>query len=184
MLATFALLSLVACEFEKIQIAQPPALVAVHGVLSASAPSQVVLLERTRNGSVTVYGTPFDPSDLVTSGHGIAETGARVRLITPAGDTVEAIEDALVRDDRKGQGVYRFAIPGSSLVRGAEYRLLVNTSDLETLTARTSVPDGVPALASTSRVFDRTRDTAVVSWLPSPNARAYFVRIESPFGPR
>lgn len=182
-LLAFVLLSLAACEFEKIQIPVPPARVALHGVLSASAPTQVVLLERTRNGSVTVYGTPFDPSDLVTSGHGIAEAGAHVQLITPEGDTIEAVEDALVRDDQKGQGVYRIPLAGSALERGAEYHLLVHTLPGEVLSARTSVPDGVPAMSATSRVFDRSRDTAVISWLPSANARGYFVRIESPFGP-
>ena len=45
-------------------------------MLSATAPSQVVLLERTRNGSVQLIAPPFDVTDPVVSDEGIAETGA------------------------------------------------------------------------------------------------------------
>jgi len=33
-------------------------------------------------------------------------------------------------------------------------------------------------------VFDRSRDTITVEWPETPGARSYFVRIETPFGPR
>ena len=38
----------VACEIEKVEIPRPDRALALHGVLSASAYSQVVLLERTK----------------------------------------------------------------------------------------------------------------------------------------
>src|SRR6185503_2635843 len=98
--------------------------------------------------------------------------------------TVAAIEDNKVRDDQKGAGIYRFAIDGSTLQRGADYRLLVTTSKGEELTARTSVPAGAPAMIAVTRTFDRTTDAVTLSWPAAPGARAYWVRIESPFGPR
>ncbi len=53
-LVALSLLTLLgsACEIEKAAIARPPAQLALHGMLSATAPSQVVLLEHTRTGSV------------------------------------------------------------------------------------------------------------------------------------
>jgi len=173
-----------ACEIEKVQIPVPPAQVSLHSVLSASAPSQVVLLERTRNGSVTVYGTPFDLEDPVSGDQGIAESGATVRLVTPAGDTLDAVEDNLVRDDKKGAGIYRFALDGASLQRGARYRLLVSTKNGEQLTAVTAVPNGAPAMLPVPRTFERTSDTVELTWTAVTGARAYWVRVETPFGPR
>lgn len=184
-LATAAgIVAMAGCEIEKVQIPQPPSQVAMHAVLSASAASQVVLLERTRNGSVTVYGSPFDLADPVVSDHGIAEPGASVRMVTPAGDTIDAIEDSQVRDDRKGAGIYRFALSGTALQRGARYRLLVNTTQGEQLVAETIVPSGAPAMSALSRTFDRSGDTVTLSWPAAAAARAYWVRVETPFGPR
>ena len=76
----------------------------MHAVLSPSAATQVVLLERTRNGSVFIIAPPFDLADPVVSDEGIAETGALVLLLTPAGDTLVAREDNTVRGDGKGIG--------------------------------------------------------------------------------
>src|SRR3954466_4051196 len=49
-----------ACEIEKVGIQPTESMVSLHGVLSASASSQVVLLERTRNGTVRMFAPPFD----------------------------------------------------------------------------------------------------------------------------
>jgi hypothetical protein len=178
------LLLLAGCELDEVVIPRTEARVAVHGVLSASAPTQVVLLERTRNGSVFLLGPPFDLVDPVVSDEGIAESGATVRLTTPSGQTLLAREDKTVRDDGKGAGIYRFALPGAALERGGAYRLSVRTAKGEELAAETSVPSGVAAAAAEQRVFDRTRDTVVLEWPAVPGARSYFVRIETPFGPR
>jgi hypothetical protein len=180
-LALLALL--VACELEKVGIPRTDARVSMHSVLSASAPTQVVLLERTRNGSVSIIAPPFDLADPVVTDEGIAESGATVSLTTPGGQTLVAREDREVRGDGKGGGIYRFALPGSSLVRGGTYRLTVLTTKGETLTAETSVPEGDPAFASTQRVFDRVQDTVILEWPAAPGARSYLVRIETPFGP-
>jgi hypothetical protein len=156
----------------------------MHGVLSASAPTQMVLLERTRNGSVGILAPPFDLPNPSITDEGIAETGALVGLITPAGDTLFAIEDNLVRGDGKGQGNYRIYLPGDSLDRSGAYRLSVRSTRGEELFAETSVPDGIAAITAAQRVFDRSRDTVVIDWPAAPGARSYLVRIETPFGPR
>jgi hypothetical protein len=153
-------------------------------VLSASAATQVVLLERTRSGLFAIFAPPFDLADPVVSDEGIAESGAAVRLTTPDGQVLQAREDNTVRGDNKGQGIYRFALSGAELQRGATYRLSVQTIKGDVLTAETSVPGGVAAAVAEQRVFDRSRDTVVVEWPAAPGARSYLVRIETPFGPR
>src|SRR5436190_741905 len=140
--AVFALSLLVllasACELEKVAINRPANIVALHGMLSATAPSQVVLLERTRNGSVQLIAPPFDVTDPVVSDEGIAETGAAVTLQAPNGTIYTASEDNTTRVDGKGQGIYRFMLPGAGLLRNAPYRLTVLTATGATLTAETS----------------------------------------------
>ena len=156
----------------------------LHGVLSASALTQVVLLERTRNGSVQMFAPPFDLADPIVSDEGVAESRAIVRLTTPDGRTLTAVEDNLIRADRKGEGIYRFALPGSALAAGGKYQLSVQTVGGDVLTAETSVPAGNAAVIAEQKVFDRSRDTVVFEWPKSAGARSYFVRIETPFGPR
>lgn len=182
LLLTIGLLA--ACEIEEVAIPRTQVRVAMHGVLSASASTQVVLLERTRNGSLQLFAPPFDLADPIVTDDGIAETSASVHLTTPAGLTLTAREDNTVRDDRKGQGIYRFALPGDALERSGRYRLSVVTTNGDVLTAETSVPSGVAAAVAEQRVFDRARDTVIVEWPATPGARAYSVRIETPFGPR
>jgi len=172
-----------ACEIEKVGIPQPEQLVALHGVLSASAFSQVVLLERTRNGSVAVVGPSFELENPLGSDSGIAESGAIVTLTTPSGATLVAKEDNTELFNT-GEGVYRFSLPGSALERGGTYRLSVLTRTGEKLGAQTIVPGGTPALAAEPRSFDRSTDALIVEWPETPGARSYFVRVETPYGPR
>ena len=169
-------LLLAACEIEEIAIPRTEARVALHGVLSATASSQIVLLERTRNGSVTPLAPPFDQEHPIGSDEGIAEKGAIVSLTTPSGETLVAVENR--------PGVYRFALAGTALERHGTYRLSVLTTRGEVLTAVTSVPAGDPAAAATTRAFDRTGEPVVMEWPAAVGARSYFVRIETPFGPR
>jgi len=178
------LVFLAACEIEEVAIPRTEARLAMHSVLSASAATQVVLLERTRNGSVALFAPPFDLADPIGSDEGIAESGALVTLTTPSGQTLSAQEDLLGRGDGKGAGIYRFALPGAALERGGKYVLLVITTRGEALRAETSVPQGSVAGAASPRVFDRARDTVVIEWPAVAGARSYFVRIETPFGPR
>jgi hypothetical protein len=172
-----------ACELDKTAIPRTEPVLAVHGVLSVSAPTQVVLLERTRAGLVDLVAPSFELEDPIGSDEGIAETGALVTLRAPDGSVIVATEDAATNAG-KGQGVYRFFLAGSSLQRNATYRLSVVTATGELLSAETSVPDGAAAMTPTLGTLDRTSDTLQLSWPASPSARSYFVRIETPFGPR
>ena len=174
----------VACEIEKVEIPRPERLVALHGVLSASAPSQVVLLERTRNGSVAVRAPSFELESPLGSDSGIAENGAIVTLTTPSGTTLVAREDNTIVLGAAGGGVYRFDLPGSALERTGTYRLSVLTRAGERLSASTSVPGGTAALVAEPRDFNRATDELVVEWPKTAGARSYLVRIESPLGPR
>jgi hypothetical protein len=61
---------------------------------------------------------------------------------------------------------------------------LAVTTAGELLSGETSVPQGIAATAAEQRQFDRVRDTAFIQWPASPGARSYYVRIETPFGPR
>ena len=174
------LLVLGACEIEKVGIPRTDAQVALHSVLSASAPNQVVLLERTRNGSIAITAPAFEAPDPVLSDEGIAESGAIITLTTPSGRTLVAREDVTVRGDGRGRGVYRFALPGDSLQRAGTYRLNVRTTRNEVLTADTSVPAGDAAAAPAQDTFDRVQDTLTLEWPAAPGARSYLVRIETP----
>ena len=177
-------LLLAGCEIEEVSIPRTDPRIALHSVLSASAPTQVVLLERTRSGSVLLLAPPFDLTDPVVSDEGIAESNAVVRLTTPDGQTLVAREDNTVRGDGKGAGIYRFALPGDALSRTGTYRLSVRTITGTEISAETSVPTGVADTVAEQRVFDRALDTLLIEWPASPGARSYVVRIETPFGPR
>jgi hypothetical protein len=171
---------LAACELEEVAIPRTETRVALHGVLSATATNQAVLIERTRTGAVA----SFDLDDPVLSAP-LAETNALVELTTPSGQVLQAVEDKDLPENKgQGSGIYRFALDGSALVRGATYRIRVQTSAGGVLTAETSVPDGVAEGIATPLSFDRSKDTLSVQWQAAPGARSYFVRIETPFGPR
>ena len=153
---------------------------ALHGVLSATASDQVVLLERTRSGSVASF-------DLVGTevSDGLAEVDAIVELTLPNGQTIAAVEDK-ARPANKGQGggIYRFALPGAALQRNASYQLSVRTATGERLAASTALPSGAEAQVAEARRFDRASDTMTIAWPAAPGARSYLVRIETPYGPR
>jgi hypothetical protein len=165
-----------ACEVEKVAIPRTAAQVAVHAVLSPTANSQVVLLERTRNGTVSKIAPSFELEDPFGADRGIAEIGAIVTLTTPSGGTLVATEDAL--------GVYRFAYGGFNLQCCVPYRLTVRTTRGELLQAETEIPAALPARVAERRDFDRSRDTLSLVWPSAFRARAYYVRVETPFGPR
>jgi hypothetical protein len=173
-----------ACEIEKVGIQPTQSQLATHGVLSATAFDQVVLLERTRNGTVQSIAPPFDLEVPLVTDEGIAETGAIVSLTTPGGATIFAREDYPARNDGSGRGVYRFPLPGSSLQRNATYRLSVLTAKGEVIKGETVVPGGAVATDAEQRVFDRAGDPMSIQWPAAAGARSYYVRVETPFGPR
>src|SRR5690242_10266446 len=173
----------IGCELDKTPIAAKSPQIVLEGVLNPGTSSQMVLLERSRSGLVYVISPPYDTEDPVTSDEGIPETGATITLITPSGRAIQAIEDSKLNDG-KGQGVYRIPLFGDSLVRNQPYHLLVQTTGGETLSAVTSVPDGITSGLTYHPTFDRVRENLSVTWSASVTAKSYFVRIETPYGPR
>jgi hypothetical protein len=177
-----ALLLLSACTIEEVAIPRTDAKVALHAVLSATAPVQVMLLERTRSGAVNLVAPPFELENPFVNDAGIAEPGALATLVTPSGQTIVGSED--LTPGGSGAGIYRFQLPGELLERNAPYQLTVITTKGERLTAETSVPNGVAAAYRDLQTFDRGGDPLHLEWARAPGARAYMVRVETPFGPR
>jgi hypothetical protein len=171
-----------ACEYDKTAIPRTTPQLALHGVLSASAVDQVVLLERTNSGRVQLNFPAFDLEDAMGSDSGIAETGALMTLTLPGGGTLVAQEDNHGKPGQ-GEGVYRFGIIGPVLKRNETYRLTVITTRGEQLTAETSVPDGTAAMAPTLGTLNRAVEALTLDWPASPTARSYYVWVEGPYGP-
>ena len=169
------------CKFNEITIPQTTPGVVVHAVLNPALLTQVVLVERTLTGRIAINDSVFNPSDPIRSDGGIPVTGARVAITDSSGRTSVGLED--VTDGSLGTGVYRVNF-NAPLQTGGHYTLSVTTPEGEIVTGETRVPQ--PATTSTgalSRTFNRDHDTLNISWNSVPKARAYAVRVESPFGP-
>ena len=174
-----------ACDLGTITVPTTVPSIVVHAVLNTSASSQIVLLERTLNGTVVVNDTAFDASDPIVSGGGIPIDTALVEVTDSTGRTFVGVEDnTLPINSGRGQGVYRLPLPGTQLVAGGRYRLHIRTAHGEEVTAFTRVPRAeVTSFGGITRTFNRDHDTLRVAWNRVADARTYTVRIESPFGP-
>lgn len=173
-----------ACELGTVDVPRTTPTVVVHGVLNPSASTQVVLLERTLTGTTNIPDTSFDSTDPIVSAGGIPITGALVQIIDSTGRIFPAVEDLTVLTNGKGAGVYRFALPGTSLVLGGRYQLRVRTSQGETVNAFTRIPRATGRVfGALTRTINRDHDTLFIQWNRATAARSYMVRVESPFGP-
>lgn len=175
-----ALLS--ACTFDEITVPQTKPTIVVHAVLNPLALSQVVLLERTLTGAITVSDTtPFDPANPIATAGGIPVNGATVEIVDSTGRATRGVEDKTAGGG--GTGVYRVTFT-TTLRLGARYQLRIRTAEGEEITASTRIPR--PDASSTgalTRTFNRDRDTLLIGWNRASLARTYVVRVESPFGP-
>ena len=172
------------CSLGEVTVSKTVPVVVVHSVLNPSATNQVVLVERTLSGAVTIPDTAFDPIDPIVSGGGIPVSGALVEISDTIGNIFRGVEDRTVNSDHRGAGVYRLPLGFGSLRLGMRYRLHVHTMDGEDVTASTRIP--APEVTSSggfTRSFNRDRDTLLVQWKRAPLARSYGVRVETPFGP-
>jgi len=175
--------ALTACEFDKIDLSRTTPTIVVHAVLNTTAPNQVVLVERTLTGAITVVDTNFTANDPIASAGGDPVSGAIVEIIDSTGNAIAGLEDRVTRSDHLGAGVYRVPLAGTNLRLGARYQLRIRT-DSQTVTAFTRIPaPDVTSSGGLTRPFNRDRDTMVVKWNPAAIARSYAVRIESPFSP-
>jgi hypothetical protein len=156
--------------------------VVVHAVMNPSAGTQIVFLERTLTGSVHVSDPGiFNPADPIASAGGIPISGALVEISDSSGTSVVGVEN--VTPTGEGRGVY--LVPSFGQLRlGQRYKLHVHTTGGEDVTAFTRIP--LPEVSSTgglTRTLNRDHDTLNISWDASLKARAYAMRVESPFGP-
>lgn len=179
-----AMAGIASCEFGKITVDKPEPQVVVHSVLNPNALNQVVYVEQTLTGTITVPDSGFSPTDPILSGGGVPISDAIVEIIDPNGKVYPAIEDRTVpANNGKGAGVYRAALSGNQLVLGGRYKLHVRTTTGD-VTGTTQIPNAtVRALGALTQTLNRDHDTLNVRWTASPGARSYAIRIESPFGP-
>ena len=192
-LLTVALAS--ACQFDAITVPNGRERPVVHAVLNPWSSEEVILLERTLTGRVTIDDDQRENrNDPIVSGGGVPIRDARVVIYNEANDSVVAVEDATVNEGR-GAGVYRFrnpasprpspspSLPAMAIVPGGTYRLMVTTLAGDTVRGVASIPRVTNAPPSGTRFFNRDRDTLRFFWEPIPETQRYVVRIESPWGP-
>lgn len=181
--ALLTAVGLSSCEIGTITVAKTQPTIVVHAVLNASVATQVILVERTLSGAIPVHDTTFNAADPIVSDGGIPVTGARVEIIDSLGFIHPGIEDLATSTTGQGAGVYRVSFPAGP-TRGQRYQLHIVTRQGEEVTAFTRVPS--PEVSSTgalSRTFNRDHDSIMVEWKRTAGARAYALRVESPFGP-
>jgi hypothetical protein len=196
-LAVFTVAVASACQFDSVTVPQGQERPVVHSILNPWVHEEVVLVERTLTGRVTVREDDrYNRNDPIVSGGGVPIRNARVVLYNAANDSVVAVEDVNIREDRLGAGVYRFLNPASpsapgtsplprlAIRPGGTYRLRVTTPAGEVVTAQTVVPLVPPFAPPTgTRFFNRDVDTLHLFWDAVQRSQRYLVRIESPWGP-
>ena len=184
-----------ACQFDSITVPEGRERPVVHAVLNPWAADQLILLERTLTGRVTIDDEmDYDRTNPIITAGGIPISDARVVVYTARGDSAVAVEDLGTRGT--GAGVYRIgnlAVPRPNdapsppsiiIVPGGTYRLRITTPAGDTITGETTLPL-TPSVAPqvSNRSFNRDTDTLRLFWDPVPLAQRYLIRIESPWGP-
>lgn len=85
--ARFALLASLfaaACTFDEITIPKTTPTVVVHSVLNPASFTQLVLLERSLSGAVTVQDTSFDPNNPIATAGGHGDELVKLKVMTPS----------------------------------------------------------------------------------------------------
>ena len=179
-----------ACTFDEKTVAVQPPQVVVHAVLDPGTQEQQVLVERTLSGTVNIRENQrFDAEDPINTGDGIPVTGAEVTISGPDG-TITAFEAPVPgRPSSYSSGRYvavfgaGAAVASPPLRPGVRYQLRVRTPDGAVVTGTTVIPVIAP-VSPGPRLdrFNRDRDSLRLTWRDVVGARAYLVRVESPFG--
>ena len=186
------MLALSACEFDEKTIGVGERQVIVHAVLDPSPPTEVILIEELLTGRVQINEAVPDTADPIVSGGGVPISGARVVVTASTGDSAVAVEDVTIRSDGKGGGVYRFRNAPKTMDQpdwllvapGQTYFLRIETQEGVVVTGQTTVPNTPPAVFNTSsRPFNRDRDSLFLQWGDVPQAHRYAIRVDSPRGP-
>jgi hypothetical protein len=179
-----------ACTFDEKTVAVQPPQVVVHAVLDPGTQEQQVLVERTLSGTVNIRENQrFDAEDPINTGDGIPVSGAEVTISGPDG-TITAFEAPVPgRPSSYSSGRYvavfgaGAAVASPPLRPGVRYQLRVRTPDGAVVTGTTVIPVIAP-VSPGPRLdrFNRDRDSLRLTWRDVVGARAYLVRVESPFG--
>ena len=184
-----------ACQFDSVTVPEGRERPVVHAVLNPWAQDELVLLERTLTGRITVDDDmDYDRTDPIVTAGGIPISDARVVLYTERGDSAVAVEDLRTRGS--GAGVYRIAnsavpredeapaLQSIPILPGRTYRLRITTPEGDTITGETTLPlTQTVAPQESIRFFNRDTDTLRLFWDPVPLSQRYLIRIESPWGP-
>jgi hypothetical protein len=154
----------------------------LHAVLSPSALTQQLLLERSWDGDKYIWktGRPWSPNDPIGTGGGYGEILAQIDLTLPDGRVTRALEGRLL-NVQLGGGLYFLSIPNGALVGGGRYQLHVRSASGEELRAELTMPVFAPDVPNDVVTFDRLRDTLLLSWPVPAAARAYQVIIDGPY---
>src|ERR1700712_5617440 len=73
-----AMAGVMSCEIGKITVDKPDAQIVVHRVLNPNALNQVLSVDQTLTGTITVPGPGFSPTDPILSGGGVPISDAIV----------------------------------------------------------------------------------------------------------
>jgi len=191
-------MSLTACEFDKAAVPEQPTRLVVHAVLNPFVLNYRVLVEELATGQINIDGRiGADSLDPIVSGGGIPVRDAVVfirEVSPPALDTAKGIEDARVRSDGKGQGVYRFQNAGPPLFaprtnqqliqRARRYELIVEWRG-QTVRGFTTVPlpDRLVFRDFGLQRFNKDRDTLLLLWPTAQFTKRHALRAVTPYGP-
>jgi len=187
-----------ACEFDKAAVPATTPRLVIHAVLNPLVGEYRVLVEELATGQIELpdrAGT--DSLDPIVSGGGIPVRDAIVRIQGPL-TTATGVEDASVRSDGKGQGVYRFlnrvppAFPPPApqcpsclpVVRGQRYALTVEWRG-QTVRGFTTipVPDRLVVRDFGLQPFNRDRDSLVLVFPTAQLTKRFALRATTPYGP-
>lgn len=171
-----------ACQLAEVAVPRTTPSVVVHLVLNPAATTQIMYLERTLTGAVTIPDTNVGTNNPIANSGGIPVTGAIAEIRDSTGRVVRGVEDKLTGSGQ-GTGVYRFAF-GTPPRQGWQYDLLVRTADDAELTASTRVPRPTSSTPGVlTRTFNRDHDALLVQWARAAETRTYSMRVETPYGP-
>ena len=185
---TVAVLSVAGCELAAVSVATPRPAVIVHAVLNPDATEQVILVESSLTGRVSIdEGVRFNPLDPVRTAGGVPISGADVRLLADSDSLGVRAAETMVA----GRGTGRYAVSRSALAiaPGRRYRLRIRTLDGVVVTGETHVPSAAagwtPGAGETgvATTLVRSTDTLTLRWAAVPDARTYSIRVETPDGP-
>lgn len=198
LLCCSGLAALVACEFDETVVARGSQQTSVHLVLNVyDRESFHALVERTLGGRVETNDGRYDPQDIVVSTGGEPITGARVSVhrVEPTNvppDSGVAFAGETVIGGGKGRGMYELVnagcgplfcpLNGIAIAPGYTYELRVELPG-QVLTARTTVPEGLPRPDTAIRRTFSSAEKYTFSWPKATGAfQRYAVQVQTPFG--